>query len=81
MKEELKDWIRFISGIICLIGGIVISFIGLYMPPIGQIDHSVLILIGEVLTFVGALFGLHDFTQLQMKKIEHSANKQQKETE
>jgi hypothetical protein len=35
MKEELKDWIRFISGIICLIGGIVISFIGLYMPPIG----------------------------------------------
>lgn len=74
MPETIKEWIRFISGIVCLLGGIVISFISLYLPPEGVIDSSVLILIGEVLTFVGALWHLHDFTKVQIKRIESKTN-------
>lgn len=75
MNESIKETIRFIAGIVCLIGGIVLSFIALYLPPAGVIDSSVLILIGEVLTFVGAVWHLHDFTKVQMKKIENKVNK------
>lgn len=75
MNENTKETIRFIAGIVCLIGGIVLSFIALYLPPAGVIDSSVLILIGEVLTFVGAVWHLHDFTKVQMKKIENKVNK------
>lgn len=74
MENKYKEWIRFLSGIVCLIGGIVLSFISLYLPPIGIIDGSVLILIGEVLTFVGALWGLHDFTILKMKQLDNRIN-------
>lgn len=73
MSDNLKDTIKFIAGIICLIGGIVLSFIALFLPPAGIIDGSVLILIGEVLTFVGAVWHLNDFTKVQMKKIENKA--------
>lgn len=74
MTDNTKEWIRFISGIVCLIGGITLSFLSLYLPPIGIIDSSVLILIGEVLTFVGALWGLHDFTKLKIKQIDNKLN-------
>lgn len=30
----------------------------LIMPPPGEIDHSVLVAFGEILTFAGALFGV-----------------------
>ena len=75
MNEKIKETIRFLAGVVCLIGGIVLSFIALYLPPAGVIDSSVLILIGEVLTFVGAVWHLHDFTKVQIKKIENSVNK------
>lgn len=74
MKDNVKDWIRFISGIVCLICGIILSFISLYLPPTGVIDTSVIILIGNVMVFVGSLWGLHDFTKLQMKKLEMKTN-------
>lgn len=74
METKWKEWIRFISGIVCLLGGITLSFLSLYLPPVGIIDGSVLILIGEVLTFVGALWGLHDFTLLKMKQIDNKVN-------
>lgn len=74
MKDSTKDWIRFLSGIVCLICGIILSFISLYLPPTGVIDSSVIILISNVMIFVGSLWGLHDYTKLQMKKLESKTN-------
>lgn len=49
-----------ISTILIIVGcGLLIS--GFCVPPIGVIDHSVLIAFGEILTFVGAILGI-DYT-------------------
>lgn len=69
-KENVKDDIKFIMSLILLILGVVIVFISLYIPPIGVIDSSVLTLIGENFVFVGAVWGIGQYSKVQMKKIE-----------
>lgn len=49
-----------ISAVLVAVGcGLLIA--GFCVPPVGIIDSSVLIAFGEILTFVGAIFGI-DYT-------------------
>lgn len=56
----MKDKLRFqflISALLIIVGcGLLIA--GFCVPPVGIIDNSVLIAFGEILTFVGAVFGI-----------------------
>jgi hypothetical protein len=56
----LKDKIlyQFIISSVLILVGCFLLIAGLFIPPIGIIDNSVLIAFGEILTFVGALFGI-----------------------
>ena len=57
---DMKDKIRFqlvISALLVIVGcGLLIA--GFCVPPIGIIDSSILIAFGEILTFVGTIFGI-----------------------
>lgn len=75
MKESTTETVKFIASLICLIGGIVLSFIALFLPPSGEIHSSVLILIGEVLTFIGAVWHLKDYASIQIRKIDEQIEK------
>lgn len=56
MKDKLRFQL-FISAILVAVGcGLLIA--SFCVPPVGIIDHSVLIAFGEILTFVGAIFGI-----------------------
>lgn len=48
--------------LICAVGlialGAVLLVAGFCVPPTGVIDNSVLVAFGEILTFVGSLFGI-----------------------
>ena len=54
------DKLRFqlvVSAVLIIVGcGLLIA--GFCVPPLGIIDNSVLIAFGEILTFVGAIFGI-----------------------
>lgn len=69
MNAETKDWIKFISSIVLLAAGVVLIFISIYLPPIGEIHTSVLTVIGEIFTFVGAVFGIGEYAMIQIAKI------------
>ncbi len=47
----------YVAVTLCL-SGIVLLFLGFWIPPQGEIDSSVLVAFGEVSTFAGALFGV-----------------------
>lgn len=48
------------SAVLILVGcGLLIA--GFCVPPVGVIDSSILVAFGEILTFVGAIFGI-DYT-------------------
>ncbi len=77
MKFDTKDWIIFGCGIITLLAGIVLTFIGIYAPPMGEISGSVLAALGEFLSFSGAALGIGSYTALQIKKIDRKMNKEE----
>lgn len=55
MKKETRNEIKF-----WVIFGLAIAFgsVGMFCPPIGVIDNSVLIYAGELLTFAAAVMGI-----------------------
>lgn len=69
MNQDTKDWIKFISSIVLLVAGVVLIFISIYLPPVGSISTSVITVIGEIFTFVGAIFGIGEYTTIQIARI------------
>ena len=65
----MKNKLRFqlvVSAILIIVGcGLLIA--GFCVPPLGIIDNSVLIAFGEILTFVGAIFGIDYSYKVKIK--------------
>ena len=79
MKLDVKEMIIFGAGILTLLAGVALAFIGIYMPPAGAIDGSVLAGIGEFLTFAGSAMGIGSYTAIQIHKIDRRMNKEDQE--
>ena len=75
MKNDIKEWMIFSSGVLVLLTGIVLAFIGIYIPPIGVIEGSVLTVIAEFLTFAGSAMGIGSYTAIQIHKINKESEK------
>lgn len=59
MKKPVKNrTVQLLSAILMIVVGCGLLIAGFIVPPLGVIDSSVLIAFGEILTFVGALFGI-----------------------
>ena len=56
MKNRLK--FQLVISLILIIVGCGLLIAGFCVPPLGIIDHSILIAFGEILTFVGTIFGI-----------------------
>lgn len=56
--SKRKLTIQLLSAVLMIIIGCALLIAGFIVPPLGVIDSSVLIAFGEILTFVGALFGI-----------------------
>lgn len=60
---------KIILGTVLAIAGIIMLFIGLYCPPLGAIEPSVLAAYGEVSTFSAALIGIDALYRFQFRKL------------
>ena len=72
----MKDKLRFqliVSALLIIVGcGLLIA--GFCVPPIGIIDSSVLVAFGEILTFVGAIFGIDYSYKYKLTKNKENEN-------
>lgn len=50
--------VRLLVAMVMITCGATLLFMGFWVPPVGEVDGSVLIAFGEIMTFVGALFGI-----------------------
>ncbi|WP_296940801.1 hypothetical protein [uncultured Dysgonomonas sp.] len=57
----MKLKFQLLTSAVLIIVGCGLLIAGFCVPPVGIIDSSVLIAFGEILTFVGAIFGI-DYT-------------------
>lgn len=58
ITQEDKMTIQLLLGIVVVLAGLVLLFLGFYAVPLGEISPSVLTAFGEVATFSGALIGI-----------------------
>ena len=68
-KSEKRDIIVWIAAIIAFLTGIGLCIGGFFVPPMGAISGSVLTALGEFLTFFGSVFGIGEYTKIQIAKI------------
>ena len=58
LTEKEKDNYEWLGSFFCLLVGLVLLFIGIFVKPIGEIHYSVLTAFGEICTFVGCVWGI-----------------------
>lgn len=76
-KSEKRDIIVWVAAIIAFLTGIGLCIAGFYVPPTGEISGSVLTATGEFLTFFGSVFGIGEYTKIQLEKLKnHNGNKE-----
>ena len=68
MDKKKRMTIQFILAVAMAIFGCVLLTIACFLPPTGVIDSSVLVAVGEVLTFVGSVFGLDYSYKIKIAK-------------
>lgn len=63
--------IQFWSGLVVVVVGLVLLFLGFYAVPVGEIAPSVLTAFGEMATFSGALIGVDYRYRFKMYEERH----------
>lgn len=58
MEDNKKGLIQLICAITGMAMGVFLILMGMLSEPIGMLDSSVNIALGEVLTFVGSIIGI-----------------------
>ena len=65
MKNEV--W-RIISAIFMLVAGTVLSYLGFFQPPVGEISESVLMFTAQALVYAGSAFGIDLMIDAKIRK-------------
>ena len=61
MKQETRDRVIVGVGVASFIVGVVLTFLGLFLPPQGVIDNTVLVAVGQFLTLTAAGLGVKEY--------------------
>jgi hypothetical protein len=61
MKSGIKDNIIVAVSVASFLVGVVLTFLGLFLPPTGEIDNSVLVAVGQFLTMAAAGLGIKEY--------------------
>ncbi len=73
LNEKDKLTLQFILGVVIVLAGLVLLFLGFYAVPLGEIAPSVLTAFGEAATFSGALIGVdYNYKYRIFKEEEHT---------
>lgn len=57
-KLSIKDMVCYLLTVVTMIAGFVLLFMGMLLPPEGEIHHSVLTAFGMVCIFAASLLGI-----------------------
>lgn len=70
---KTRDIIVWIAACIAFVTGIGLCIAGFIVPPQGEISGSVLTATGEFLTFFGSVFGIGEYTKIQIEKLKQTS--------
>lgn len=70
LSKETKLTLQFWLGVVVILAGLTMLFMGIWIPPTGAIDSSILVAFGESATFAGALIGVDYRYKFQTYKLD-----------
>ena len=76
--EAVRTTIIWTAAVLAFLAGVGLCIAGFTVPPTGEISGSVLTATGEFLTFFGSVFGIGEFTRIQLAKIREEARGKKK---
>lgn len=65
-KVSIQAW----TAVVLLLSGVVLSFLGFYASPLGEISDSVLWYFSQTLIYAGSIFGVSTYVRSKFKDIE-----------
>ncbi|MCM1072169.1 MAG: hypothetical protein NC391_11125 [Alistipes timonensis] len=74
-KLTFKETLAYGLAIASTVAGFVLLFLGMYIPPEGQIHESVLTAFGIILVFSGSLLGISMHYENESKKFKEGISK------
>lgn len=72
MRQGIKDSVIVAVSVCSFVAGVILSFMGLFLPPIGVIDNSVLIAVGQFLTLAATGLGIKEYVDGKLEQIERT---------
>lgn len=73
-KNTWRTIITWIAAVAAFVIGMVLAVAGFMVPPTGVISGSVLTLVGETMTFFGSIFGVSEYTKIQLAKLKRAGD-------
>lgn len=67
---DRKELVQYLTAVAMLASGIVMSFMGFFASPVGEISDSVLWYTAQTLIYAGSVFGLTAYVDGRIRKIE-----------
>lgn len=61
MEKDRKDKVIVGVSIASFVVGVILTFLGLLLPPMGVIDNSVLVAVGQFLTLAATGLGVKEY--------------------
>lgn len=78
-KLTFKEVIIYILAVITMLAGLTLLFMGMFIPPEGEIHGSVLTAFGSVCIFVASLLGISLHYANELDKFKNDVQKQLEE--
>ena len=63
-----SDTWRIVSALFMLVAGAVLSYLGFFMPPVGEISEYVLMFTAQALVYAGSAFGIDLMIDAKIRK-------------
>lgn len=61
MENAIKDSVIVAVSVVSFVVGVTLTFLGLFLPPTGIIDNSVLVAVGQFLTLAATGLGVKEY--------------------
>lgn len=68
-KLTFKEFFTFGLAAACMAAAFVLVFVGIYMPPQGEIHPTIITIFGLCLGFVGAILGINNLYEIKTEKM------------
>ena len=76
-ENNNTTWVRKTTILCSFFFGWILTFAGFCVPPTGVIDNTVLVVLGQALTYSAVGLGLKQYGDIQDRKIDEIIKKQQ----